>query len=161
MERIEGDQPFAVIVDYAHTPGSLEKVLALLRPLTPGKLIAVFGSAGERDRSKRPVLAEIASRWCDLFVITQEDPRLEDPAALLREIEQGAIAAGKERGRDYVVIDDRTDAIATAIGRAEAGDTVVLCGKGHERSIIVGEEKRPWNEAEVARVALRGRGFTA
>jgi UDP-N-acetylmuramoyl-L-alanyl-D-glutamate--2,6-diaminopimelate ligase len=161
MERIEGDQPFAVIVDYAHTPGSLEKVLALLRPLTPGKLIALFGSAGERDRSKRPVLAEIASRWCDLFVITQEDPRLEDPAALLREIEEGAIRAGKVRGRDYLVIDDRADAIATAIGRAEPGDTVVLCGKGHERSIIVGEEKRPWNEAEVAREALRGRGFAA
>ncbi|HUG56122.1 MAG TPA: UDP-N-acetylmuramoyl-L-alanyl-D-glutamate--2,6-diaminopimelate ligase [Candidatus Limnocylindrales bacterium] len=161
MQRVEGDQPFAVIIDYAHTPGSLEKVLALLRPLTPGKLIVVFGSAGERDRSKRPVLAEIASRWCDLFVITQEDPRLEDPAAILREIEQGAVSAGKERGRDYLVIDDRSDAIATAIGRAEPGDTVVLCGKGHERSIIVGEEKRPWNEAEVAREALRGRGFAA
>ncbi len=161
MERIDGDQPFAVIVDYAHTPASLEKVLALLRPLTPGKLIAVFGSAGERDRTKRPVLAEIASRWCDLFVITQEDPRLEDRAALLREIESGAITAGKKRGQDYLVIDDRADAIATAIGRAEAGDTVVLCGKGHEHSIIQGEEKRPWNEAEVAREALRGRGYAA
>lgn len=161
MERISGDQPFAVIVDYAHTPASLEKVLQLLRPLTPGKLIAVFGSAGERDRSKRPVLAEIASRWCDLFVITQEDPRLDDREALLREIEEGATRAGKRRGRDYLVIDDRADAIATAIARAEPGDTVVLCGKGHERSIIEGEEKRPWNEAEVAREALRGRGFAA
>lgn len=161
MERIEGDQPFTVIVDYAHTPASLEKVLALLRPLTTGRLIAVFGSAGERDRSKRPVLAEIASRFADLFVITQEDPRLEDHAALLREIEAGAIAAGKKRGEDYLVIDDRADAIATAIARAEPGDTVVLCGKGHERSIIDGEEKRPWNEADVAREALRGRGHAA
>lgn len=161
MERIAGDQPFTVIVDYAHTPASLEKVLALLRPLTSGRLIAVFGSAGERDRSKRPKLADVAARWCDLFVITQEDPRLEDRAELLREIEAGAIGAGKRSGADYLVIDDRNAAIAAAIERAEAGDTVVLCGKGHERSIIEGEEKRPWNEAEAARTALRTRGFAA
>lgn len=161
MERLAGDQPFAVIVDYAHTPVSLEKVLAMLRPLTKGKLIAVFGSAGERDRSKRPLLAEVASRFCDLFVITQEDPRLEDRAALLREIERGALAAGRSRGDDYLVIDDRAEAIAAAIERAGPGDTVVLCGKGHETSIIEGEETRPWNEAEAARTALRARGYAA
>ena len=155
MQRVEGDQPFSVIVDYAHTPASLEKVLALLRPLTQGRLIAVFGSAGERDREKRPKLAEVAAKYCDLFVITQEDPRLEDPATILREIEAGA------NGKDHLVIDDRAEAIAAAIGRASPGDTVVLCGKGHEASIIVGEEKRPWDEAAVAREALRARGFAA
>lgn len=159
MERVDAGQPFEVIVDYAHTPASLEKVLALLRPLTPERLIAVFGSAGERDREKRPKMAEIAAKYCDLFVITQEDPRLEDPAAILREIEQGALAAGKLRGEQYLVIDDRAEAIAAAIERAEPGDTVVLCGKGHERSIIVGEEKRPWDEAAVAREALAARGY--
>jgi UDP-N-acetylmuramoyl-L-alanyl-D-glutamate--2,6-diaminopimelate ligase len=161
MERVAGDQPFAVIVDYAHTPASLEKVLSLLRPLTEGKVIVVFGSAGERDREKRPKLAEVATRLADLAVITQEDPRLEDGAAILREIEAGAIAAGKKRGEDYLVIDDRAEAIAAAVARARPGDTVVLCGKGHEASIIVGEEKRPWNEAAAARDAIRARGFAA
>ena len=161
MERIAAGQPFTVVVDYAHTPESLETVLALLRPLTTGKLIAVFGSAGERDRAKRPRLAAIASRYADHFVITQEDPRLEDPATILAEIEAGAIAAGKQRGTEYRVIDDRTEAIGAAIALAGEGDTVLLAGKGHEGSIIVGEEKRPWDEAGAARAALHARGFDA
>jgi UDP-N-acetylmuramoyl-L-alanyl-D-glutamate--2,6-diaminopimelate ligase len=161
MDRIDAGQPFTVIVDYAHTPESLEKVLALLRPLTAGRLIAVFGSAGERDRTKRPKLAAVASKYADRFVITQEDPRLEDPATILAEIEAGALEAGKERDRDYQVIDDRTAAINAAIADAADGDTVLLAGKGHEGSIIVGEEKRPWDEAAAARAALRARGFAA
>jgi len=161
MDRIDAGQPFTVIVDYAHTPESLEKVLALLRPLTAGKLIAVFGSAGERDRTKRPMLAAVASKYADRFVITQEDPRLEDPVRILAEIEAGALEAGKQRDRDYRVIDDRTEAINAAIADAEDGDTVLLAGKGHEGSIIVGEEKRPWDEAAAARAALRARGFAA
>ncbi len=161
MERVDRGQPFSVIVDYAHTPESLEKVLALLRPLTKGRLIAVFGSAGERDRSKRPRLAETAAKHADFFVITQEDPRLEDPATILAEIEAGATAAGKTRGTHYAVIDDRREAVREALRQAQPGDTVLLAGKGHEGSIIVGEEKRPWNEAEVARDALRELGFAA
>ena len=159
MERVECGQPFSVIVDYAHTPESLDKVLGLLRPLTKGKLIAVFGSAGERDRAKRPALAEIAAKHADLFVITQEDPRLEEPAKILDEIEAGAIGVGKRRGTDYLVIDDRRQAVGEAIRRAAAQDTVVLAGKGHEGSIIVGEEKRPYDEATAAREALRTLGF--
>lgn len=159
MERVDLGQPFTVIVDYAHTAESLDKVLGLLRPLTPGKLIAVFGSAGERDRAKRPALAKVAAAHADYFVITQEDPRLEDPARILAEIERGAILSGKRRGEDYEVIDDRRAAIVAAIGRAERGDTVVLAGKGHEGSIIIGEHKRAWDEAEAARAALRERGF--
>jgi UDP-N-acetylmuramoyl-L-alanyl-D-glutamate--2,6-diaminopimelate ligase len=161
MERIESGQPFSVIVDYAHTPEALDKVLGLLRPLTKGKLIAVFGSAGERDRAKRPRLAEVAAKHADFFVVTQEDPRLEDPAAILAEIEAGAIAAGKRRGEDYAVIDDRRAAVAEAISRAAPGDAVLLAGKGHEGSIIVGEEKRPWSEADAARGALRALGYPA
>ena len=161
MERVDAGQPFTVIVDYAHTPESLDKVLSLLRPLTKGKLIAVFGSAGERDRAKRPRLAEVASRYADLFVITQEDPRLEDPAQILREIEEGAIAAGKRAGEGYLVIDDRAEAVREAIRRAAPGDTVLLAGKGHEGSIIVREEKLPWDEAGAARTALRELGFAA
>ncbi len=161
MERIDAGQPFSVIVDYAHTPESLDKVLSLLRPLTKGKLIAVFGSAGERDRAKRPRLAEVAARYADLFVITQEDPRLEDPKQILSEIEAGAVAAGKRAGDDFLVIDDRREAVREAIRRANDGDTVLLAGKGHEGSIIVGEEKLPWDEAGAARGALRERGFAA
>ena len=159
MERVDCGQPFSVIVDYAHTPESLDKVLGLLRPLTRGKLIAVFGSAGERDRAKRPALAEIAARHADLFVLTQEDPRLEDPATILAEIEGGAVSAGKKRGSDYLVIDDRREAVAEAIRRAQPDDTVLLAGKGHESSIIVGETKRPYDEAAAARDALRAVGF--
>ncbi len=161
MERVDAGQPFTVIVDYAHTPESLDKVLALLRPLTRGRLLAVFGSAGERDRAKRPRLAEVAARYADLFVITQEDPRLEDRASILREIEAGAIGAGKRSGSDYLVIDDRAQAVREAIRRARPGDTVLLAGKGHEGSIIVGEEKLPWDEAGAARDALRDAGFAA
>lgn len=159
MERVDLGQPFSVIVDYAHTAESLDKVLSLLRPLTPGKLIAVFGSAGERDRAKRPALAKVAATYADYFFITQEDPRLEDPGQILEEIERGAIEAGKQPSIGYEVIDDRRAAITAAIGRAEKGDTVVLTGKGHEGSIIVGEQKRPWDEAGVATAALRARGF--
>ena len=159
MERVECGQPFSVIVDYAHTPESLDKVLSLLRPLTKGKLIAVFGSAGERDRAKRPALAEAAAKHADLFVITQEDPRLEEPAQILAEIEAGAIGAGKRRGSDYLVIDDRREAVGEAIRRAAPQDTVLLAGKGHEGSIIVGEEKRPYDEATAAREALKAQGF--
>jgi UDP-N-acetylmuramoyl-L-alanyl-D-glutamate--2,6-diaminopimelate ligase len=161
MERVDCGQPFSVIVDYAHTPESLDKVLALLRPLTKGRLIALFGSAGERDRTKRPRLAEVAAKHADFFVITQEDPRLEDPAAILSEIEAGATAAGKTAGVEYVVIDDRREAVGEAMRRAQPGDTVLLAGKGHEGSIIVGEEKRPWDEAAAARDALRDLGFAA
>ncbi len=161
MERVDCGQPFSVIVDYAHTPESLDKVLGLLRPLTKGRLIAVFGSAGERDRAKRPRLAEVAAKHADFFVITQEDPRLEDPAGILAEIEAGATGAGKARGTDYAVIDDRREAVRDAMRRAQAGDTVLLAGKGHEGSIIVGEEKRPWDEAAAARDALRELGFAA
>ena len=159
MERVDLGQPFTVIVDYAHTAESLDKVLSLLRPLTPGKLIAVFGAAGERDRAKRPALARVAAAHADFFVITQEDPRLEDPVRILEEIEQGALEAGRRRAVGYEVIDDRRAAIVAAIGRAEKGDTVVLAGKGHEGSMIVGEQKRPWDEAGAARAALRARGF--
>ncbi len=161
MERVDAGQPFSVIVDYAHTPESLDKVLALLRPLTKGKLIAVFGSAGERDRAKRPRLAEVAARYADLFVITQEDPRLEDPDQILSEIEAGALGAGKRAGADYLVIGERAEAVREAIKRAGPGDTVLLAGKGHEESIIVGEEKIPWDESEAARNALRELGFAA
>ncbi len=155
MERIDEGQPFTVIVDYAHTPDSLEKVLQTLRPLTTGKLIVVFGSAGERDTQKRPVMGRVAAQLTDFFVITDEDPREEDRHAILREIAQGAEAVGKQQGRDFLCIADRTDAIAAAFAQASSGDTVLLAGKGHEQSIIMGREKWPWDDRRVAREQLR------
>ncbi len=157
MESINEGQPFAVIVDYAHTPDSLEKVLATLRPLTTGKLMAVFGSAGERDLQKRPVMGRIAAQMTDFFVITDEDPREEDREKIAREIAAGAEAVGKRQGQDFLCIADRTEAIKVAIAHAQEGDTLILAGKGHEQSIIVGREKLPWDDRKVAREQLRTR----
>lgn len=155
MERIDEGQPFTVIVDYAHTPDSLQKVLATLRPLTKGKLQVVFGSAGERDIQKRPLMGQIAAQMSDFFVITDEDPRDEDREAILRDIAAGAQALGKRQGTDFLCVADRTKAIATAFARARPGDTVLLAGKGHEQSIIIGREKLPWDDRHVAREQLR------
>jgi len=155
MERIDEGQPFTVIVDYAHTPDSLEKVISTLRPLTTGKVIVVFGSAGERDLQKRPIMGRIAAQTTDFFVLTDEDPREEDRESILRAIADGAREAGKLQGTDFLCIADRTTAIATAFTYAQAGDTVLLAGKGHEQSIIMGREKLPWDDRRVAREELR------
>jgi UDP-N-acetylmuramoyl-L-alanyl-D-glutamate--2,6-diaminopimelate ligase len=155
MERIDIGQPFTVIVDYAHTPDSLEKVLSILRPLTEGNLLLVFGSAGERDIQKRPIMGQIAAQLSDFFVITDEDPREEDREHILRDIANGAESAGKHEGRDFLCIADRKQAITAAFTRAQARDTVLLAGKGHEQSIIIGREKIPWDDRQVALEQLR------
>jgi UDP-N-acetylmuramoyl-L-alanyl-D-glutamate--2,6-diaminopimelate ligase len=154
MERIEAGQPFTVLVDYAHTPGAFEKLMRIVRPLTDGQLIAVFGSAGERDREKRAIQGATAARFCDLLVLTDEDPRLEDRDAIIAEIARGAEQAGKREGDGYLRIPDRPAAIRAAFGRAQPGDIVLLLGKGHESCIIYGETKVPWDEAGAARQAL-------
>src|SRR5438034_776087 len=155
MESINEGQPYSVIVDYAHTPDSLEKVLATLRPLTAGRLMVVFGSAGERDIQKRPIMGRIAAQMADFFVITDEDPREEDRTRILQEIAHGAEVVGKRQGRDFLCIADRTQAIAVAFAQARAGDTILLAGKGHEQSIIVGRQKISWDDRRVAREELR------
>jgi UDP-N-acetylmuramoyl-L-alanyl-D-glutamate--2,6-diaminopimelate ligase len=160
MERIDAGQPFTVIVDYAHTADSLEKMLATLRPLTKGRLIAVFGSAGERDPTKRPAMGRVAADLADLVVVTDEDPRLEDPRVINEAIAAGAREAGARDGDTLLVIDDRREAIAHALGTARDGDVVLLAGKGHETSIFYGTEKLPWDDRVVAREALRSQGWT-
>ncbi len=159
MERVDVGQPFTVVVDYAHTADSLEKVLQVLRPLTPGRLIAVFGSAGDRDLVKRPLMGAVAARWADFAVITDEDPREEDAAKVLREIAQGAEKAGARAGAQFVEVVDRRAGIAAAFARAQPGDTVLLAGKGHEQSIIIGRTKRPWDDRQVARELLAELGL--
>jgi UDP-N-acetylmuramoyl-L-alanyl-D-glutamate--2,6-diaminopimelate ligase len=155
MEHIDEGQSFTVIVDYAHTADSLAKVLSILRPLTAGNLLVVFGSAGERDTQKRPIMGRIAAQMADFFVITDEDPREEDRMRILRDIAVGAEGVGKREGQSFLCIADRREAIATAFSRARAGDTVLLAGKGHEQSIIIGREKLPWDERRVAREQLK------
>lgn len=161
MERIEAGQPFTVVVDYAHTADSLEKVLTVLRPLTRGRLIAVFGSAGERDRVKRPVMGAVAARLADFSVITDEDPREEDAASILREIAAGAEELGARENEHFICVVGRREAILAAFERAKVGDTVLLAGKGHEQSIIIGKEKRPWDDRLVARETLRSLGYNS
>ncbi len=156
MERVDLGQPFSVIIDYAHTPQSLEKVLRELRPITRGKLIAVFGSAGDRDREKRPWMGEIAARLSDYAVFTNEDPREEDAMTILSEIAAGAEEVGWTEGDQYARIEDRRQGIAHAVRRARPGDTVLLAGKGHERSILIGRGKEPWDERAAAEAAIRG-----
>ena len=155
MERIDAGQPFGVVVDYAHTADSLAKVLRTLRPLTTGRLIVVFGSAGERDRVKRPEMGRVAAELADIAIVTDEDPRLEDPRAINEAIADGARAAGARDGETLWVIDDRRAAIAHAIGLARPGDMLLLAGKGHEGSIIYGTTKAWWDEREVARRGAR------
>ena len=156
MERVDLGQPFAVIIDYAHTPQSLEKVLRELRLITRGKLIAVFGSAGDRDREKRPWMGEIAARLSDYAVFTNEDPREEDAMTILGDIAAGAEEVGWTEGEQYARIEDRRQGIAHAVRKAGPGDTILLAGKGHERSILIGRGKEPWDERAAAEAAIRG-----
>lgn len=154
MELIDSHQRFSVIVDYAHTPASLDAVLKVIRRLTRNRLIAVFGSAGERDREKRPMMGRIAAQQADFFVLTNEDPRGEDPTAILEEIAGGAETAGARRQTDFVCEPDRRTAIRLAFERAGPGDTILLAGKGHEQSIILNGHSEPWDERAVARELL-------
>lgn len=161
MERIDCGQPFTVVVDYAHSPASLQKVLDILATaaVPGGGLIAVFGSAGERDVQKRPMMGLVAGERCRLVVVTDEDPRGENSAAILDEIAAGAEAAGKLRGRDLLCIGDRRAAIEAAFERAAPGDVVLLAGKGHEQTIIMADGPMPWDERSEAVGALGRLGY--
>ncbi len=116
--------------------------------------MVVFGSAGERDRQKRPIMGRIAAQMADFFVITDEDPREENRFSILQEIAEGSTLAGKQEGRDFLCIADRREAIAAALKQANTGDTILLAGKGHEQSIIIGTSKMPWDDRQVARELL-------
>ncbi len=162
MERIEAGQPFGVVVDFAHSPASLQTVLDLLAPAAAargGSLIAVFGSAGERDTAKRPQMGRIAGERARLVIVTDEDPRGEDRETILDEIARGAEAAGKRRDQDLQLIADRRTAIATAFEAARPGDIVLLAGKGHERSIIGPDGERAWDERATALALLAELGY--
>jgi UDP-N-acetylmuramoyl-L-alanyl-D-glutamate--2,6-diaminopimelate ligase len=154
MERIERGQDFLAIVDFAHTPISLQRALEAVRPMTQGRVIAVFGSAGLRDVQKRSLMAETSLRLADLTILTAEDPRSESLDLILEQMAEGARRAGGVEGRDFLRIPDRTAAIASAVELAQPGEVVIACGKGHERSMCFGEVEHPWRDQTVLAWAL-------
>ena len=154
LQAVRLGQPFAVLVDYAHTDDALENVLSALRPLTRGKLRVLFGCGGDRDRTKRPRMARTAEKLADAIYITSDNPRTEDPRSILDEIVAGLSAAG--RGRATVDI-DRRSAIRRILADAAPGDVVLLAGKGHENYQIIGLEKRHFDDVEEAILALKTR----
>ncbi len=156
MDTIDEGQDFSVIIDFAHTPDSFERLLGDLRKSTKGKLIALFGSAGRRDESKRWTQGEIAGKYCDEVVLTEEDDRDIDGHLILSQIAEGAGRSGKTRDKDLFLILDRPEAIKFAMTRATSpDDVVILLGKGHEKTIERADGEHPWNEAEEARTALK------
>jgi len=155
---LDGERPPGaptVIVDFAHTPSALAASLTLARRLTSGRVIAVFGAAGLRDREKRPHMGEVAARLADVTIITAEDPRTESLDEIMAQIAAGLERAGRREGADYYRIGDRAAAIAQAVRLARPHDLVIICGKGHERSMCFGETEVPWSDQEAARGALR------
>jgi UDP-N-acetylmuramyl-tripeptide synthetase len=154
FESVQTGQPFRVFVDYAHTDDALERLLAFAREVTTSRLLVVFGCGGDRDRTKRPVMGEVAARGSDFAIVTSDNPRSEDPAAIAREIELGLLRSGAVEGTQYRVVLDRREAIRQALAMARPGDTVVLAGKGHEAYQTVGDRTLPFDDRKVARELL-------
>ena len=154
FEAIDEGQPFAVVVDYAHTPKSLDIVLQAARDLGAGRVICVFGAGGDRDRGKRPVMGAVAARRADVVIVTSDNPRGEDPLAIIQDVLQGA-------GMDVEIDPDRRSAIHRAVSLAREGDVVVVAGKGHEQGQETAGVVVPFDDREVARGALREAGYGA
>lgn len=161
LEPVDCGQPYQIIVDFAHTPDALQQVYASLRPMVKGRLIAVLGSMGDRDKTKRPILGALAARYTDFVIVTNEDPATEDPQAIINEVASG-IPRGRsdpnkardEEGLWWWKISDRRDAIAKALGIAKSGDMVVITGKGGEHVMLVGHKLIPWNDVNVVKEIL-------
>ena len=160
MTEIDEGQPFEVIVDYAHTPSSFETIFPPVKKRCAGKMIALFGSGGERDLTKRPLQGRIAAKFCDTIILTDEDPRGEDSVELLQMIAEGAKKEGKRTDEDLFIIPDRKKAIRQAFKTAHKGDIVLLLGKSHENSIIYKDYVMPYDEINEAKRALSEMGFT-
>jgi UDP-N-acetylmuramoyl-L-alanyl-D-glutamate--2,6-diaminopimelate ligase len=154
FEAVDEGQPFAVIVDYAHTPDSLDIVLQAARELGSGRLICVFGAGGDRDRGKRPLMGAVAAQRADLVIVTSDNPRSEDPLAIIQDVLQGA-------GTDVEIDPDRRSAIRRAVEVAGPGDIVVIAGKGHEQGQELGGAIAPFDDRAVVREALGAAGYAA
>jgi UDP-N-acetylmuramyl-tripeptide synthetase len=154
FEIVDEGQPFAVVVDYSHKPGALENVLRSARELAESRVICVFGCGGDRDRAKRPLMGRIAAELAEVAVLTSDNPRSEDPEAIIAEVLAGV-------STDVDVVPDRRAAIARAIELAEPGDVVVIAGKGDEQGQELADRTVPFDDREVAREALRTLRLTA
>jgi len=154
FERVDEGQPFEVVVDYSHKPGALENVLRTARELATGRVLCVFGCGGDRDREKRPLMGRIAADLADVAIVTSDNPRSEDPLAIIAEIVAGAEG-------ELEVEPDRRAAIARAVELARPGDVVVLAGKGHEQGQQFADVTLPFDDREVARELLRRLGAAA
>ena len=150
LERVDEGQDFTVVVDYAHKPDAVTAALAALRPLTDGRLIVVLGAGGERDPGKRPIMGEIAARLADVLVVTDDNPRGEEPAAIRAEI----LAGTRDGTAEVIEVGDRRAAIHEALGRARAGDVVLVAGKGHETGQEVAGVVLPFDDRDVVRAEL-------
>ena len=159
MTKIKRGQDFEVIVDYAHTPSSFEAIFPPIRARCSGKIFALFGSGGERDLTKRPLQGEIAAKYCDALILCDEDPRGEEPRALLEQIAAGARKQGKADNDNLFITPDRPAAIRQAFKMAKKGDIVLLLGKGHENSIIYKDRVMPYDEIAEAKKALAEMGY--
>jgi UDP-N-acetylmuramoyl-L-alanyl-D-glutamate--2,6-diaminopimelate ligase len=155
MTNIDEGQDFSVIVDFAHTPDSFEKLFKDLRPVVKGKLIVMFGSAGRRDEAKRAVQGKLAGEYADEVVITEEDDRDIDGIGIMQQIAHGAEEAGKVQDKDLFLVHDRTEAINFAVKRAAKGDTVLLLGKGHEKTIERSDGEHDWDEIGITHQAAK------
>ena len=156
FEAVRAGQPFGVLVDYSHTPDSLENAIRAARAVAKGRVAAVFGCGGDRDRGKRPLMGAIAARQADLAVVTSDNPRSEDPNAIIAEI----LAGVSDGDRHAVAVEpDRRAAIALALAQARPGDVVVIAGKGHEQGQLIGERKIPFDDRAVARELLAQLGW--
>jgi UDP-N-acetylmuramoyl-L-alanyl-D-glutamate--2,6-diaminopimelate ligase len=156
MELVREGQSFTVAVDYAHTPDGLENALTTVREFARGRVITVFGCGGDRDRTKRPMMGRIAAQYSDYVICTSDNPRTEDPKAILKDIEPG-IAEGGKMQNSYVLIVDRREAIQKAVEMAAPEDVVLIAGKGHETYQIIGKETHDFDDRQVAREAIRRR----
>jgi UDP-N-acetylmuramoyl-L-alanyl-D-glutamate--2,6-diaminopimelate ligase len=151
FEKVDAGQKFPVIVDFAHSPDSLKKLLETVRPLTKGRIILVFGCPGERDRSKRPMMGDLAIKLSDFSIVTTDDPHAESPEMIIREIEEGMVRAGGDYQKNYIKLEDRKTAIEKALSIASPDDVVVIAGRGHEKFQDYNGVKVDIDDREVAR----------
>ena len=157
MEQIDLGQDFTAIVDFAHTPNALKVALEQARKMTKGRVIAIFGSAGLRDREKRRLMAEVSVGLADITILTAEDPRTESLEGILAEMADAAVGKGGVEGKSFYRVPDRGEAIRLGVKLAKAGDLVIACGKGHEQSMCFGETEYPWDDRTAMKAALAER----
>ncbi len=158
VEAVDAGQPFAVIVDYAHTPDGLDNVLRAVKEFAAGRIVCVFGCGGDRDRTKRPLMGKIAARYADYTIVTSDNPRTEEPSGILKDIEKGLLEDGIAAER-YTLIEDRKQAIQKAVEMASPDDVVLIAGKGHETYQIIGKQTIDFDDRLIAKEAIRSIGL--